>query len=108
MTTFLRTRCRGRCDRRLRAVLSGVGTRLEVALCHPRQAALLRRGGAAIEALETKNDRFAVDGREVYWLCRTVSTESLVTTSALAEGGRSDHQPQHHDVPPLVREYPVR
>ena len=37
----------------------------------------------AIEALETKNDRFAVHGREVYWLCRTVSTDSLVTTSQL-------------------------
>jgi uncharacterized protein (DUF1697 family) len=36
-----------------------------------------------IEALETKNDRFAVHRRDVYWLCRTVSTDSLVTTSQL-------------------------
>ena len=36
-----------------------------------------------IEALATDNDRFAVDGREVYWLCRTVSTDSLVPTSQL-------------------------
>jgi uncharacterized protein (DUF1697 family) len=37
----------------------------------------------AIEALATDNDRFAVDGREVYWLCRTVSTDSLVPTNQL-------------------------
>ena len=37
----------------------------------------------AIEALATDNDRFAVAGREVYWLCRTVSTDSLVATSQL-------------------------
>ena len=107
MTTFLRTRAE------VAAIVdfvpfSPARPRLEVALCHPRQAALLgRRRSRAIEALETKNDRFAVDGREVYWLCRTVSTESLVTTSRAAEGGRPDHQPQHHDVPPLGREVPA-
>ena len=41
------------------------------------------RRSATIEALATDNDRFAVDGREVYWLCRTVSTGSLVPTSQL-------------------------
>jgi uncharacterized protein (DUF1697 family) len=37
----------------------------------------------ALAALETERDRFAVRGREVYWLCKTVSTASLVATNQL-------------------------
>lgn len=37
----------------------------------------------ALDALETVRDRFAVHGREVYWLCKTVSTDSLVATNQL-------------------------
>jgi uncharacterized protein (DUF1697 family) len=37
----------------------------------------------ALAALETERDRFAVHGREVYWRCKTVSTDSLVATNQL-------------------------
>jgi uncharacterized protein (DUF1697 family) len=83
MTTFLRTRAEVAAivdfepftPTRARGWKS-----LYVILAKQRYSAAATR---AIEALETENDRFAVDGREVYWLCRTVSTDSLVTTSAL-------------------------
>jgi uncharacterized protein (DUF1697 family) len=37
----------------------------------------------ALAGLETERDRFAVHGREVYWRCKTVSTDSLVATNQL-------------------------
>jgi uncharacterized protein (DUF1697 family) len=44
-----------------------------------------RPAARAIEALATEHDRFAVDGREVYWLCRTSVTGSLVPPGRLGK-----------------------
>jgi uncharacterized protein (DUF1697 family) len=83
MTTFLRSRAE------VAAIAAAAPFRsaplrawksLYVILAKQKYSAAATR---AIEALATDNDRFAVDGREVYWLCRTVSTDSLVTTNQL-------------------------
>ena len=82
MTTFLRTRAEVSVIADAAPFTSSLRAwkSLYVILAKQRYSAAAVR---AIEALATDNDRFAVDGREVYWLCRTVSTDSLVPTSQL-------------------------
>ena len=108
MTTFLRTRAE------VAAIVDFVPfspawargwKSLYVILAKQRYSAAAAR---AIEALETKNDRFAVDGREVYWLCRTVSTESLVTTSALRKAVGPTTSRNITTFRRLAAKYPVR
>jgi uncharacterized protein (DUF1697 family) len=83
MTTFLRTRAEvaGIAERDPFAAASVRGWKsLYVILGKTKFTAAETR---ALAALETERDRFAVDGREVYWRCKTVSTDSLVATNQL-------------------------
>jgi uncharacterized protein (DUF1697 family) len=44
-------------------------------------APLGRRAAAALKALETENDAFAVRGQEMYWLCQTRQSESTFSNT---------------------------